>query len=60
MYLCEFDAFCIWGCVLMDRNDMIIKSGINNIEYIRKYIIVDRGLYTISMLVIQPMWVIDE
>lgn len=60
MNLYELEAFCIWCCVMIDMCDMIMNIGIRRMEYIRKYVIVDKGLYIISMLVIHPICVMDE
>lgn len=37
-----------------------IKIGVINIEYRRKYIIVNNSLFIEAKEIIQPMWVMDE
>lgn len=41
--------------MLIDINIIIENGGIRSAEYIIKYVMVDRGLLVISILVIHPM-----
>lgn len=47
--------------LFVELNDfIIINSGVIISEYIMKYEMVNIGFITVSILVIHPMWVMDE
>lgn len=50
----------IWASVFLFNLNNVRKIGVIKIEYIKKYIIVGRGMFIHIRANIQPMWVIDE
>ena len=50
----------IWASVFLFNLNNVRKIGVIKIEYIKKYIIVGRGMFIYIRANIQPMWVIDE
>jgi hypothetical protein len=47
--------------LFVELNDFRIRNnGVIISEYIMKYVMVNTGFITVSMLVIHPMWVMDE